>query len=135
LKQKTKAKKDPIVFRKLQEEEKGYLLIAYRMCEQEMLGSRRPEARVWEVHQERMKALMSRYQQRRRTQPSSSSSGAGVISRGHLIRHQLHRYFHQGNEEFRRPTTSLSLSLSLVLGYGDGHRKQSALFLCPLRRK
>jgi len=36
LKQKTKTKKDSIVFRKLQEEEKGYLLIVYHMCEQEM---------------------------------------------------------------------------------------------------
>jgi hypothetical protein len=37
LKQKTKTKKDPIVFRKLQEEEKGYLLIVYRMCERDAL--------------------------------------------------------------------------------------------------
>ncbi len=46
-------------------------------------------------------------------------------------------FIHKGNEEIRRPTASLSLSLclSLALGYGNGHRKQSALFVCPLRRK
>jgi len=44
-------------------------------------------------------------------------------------------FIHQGDEEIRRPTASLSFSLSLALGYGDGHRKQSALFVCPLRRK
>jgi len=140
-KPKTKTKKDPIVFRKLQEEDKGYLLIVYRMCELEMLWSRRPEARVWEVHQGRMKAVTSRYQQHRRTQPSSSSSRAGAISRGHLIRHRLHRFLFI--RETRRSvilpplclSVSLSLARSLALGYGDGHRKQSALFVCPLRRK
>ncbi len=107
-----KHKKDPIVFRKLQEEEKGYLLIVYCMCEQEMLWSRRPEARVWEVHQERMKALMSRYQQHRRTQPSSSRSRAGMISCGHLICHRLHRFYSSAKRGVP-PSYHLSLSLSL----------------------